>query len=176
MDNHEAGMTNAQATLDAKLARCSQALTAKPERLGAGTLLVEEDAALPAAFQRALRPYIVGWGALTDSDRTALNREIRDQGWTLFLISGEVRTVVMGSASESRLRSAMGRILNTIRCQHFNAAEVTSIVGCRFWGIPYTRVVARARHIQRGAVLSSESERQQAQAAVSLQPETVQLL
>ena len=153
-------MTPLQAILQAKLAQFYQAMAEHSEPLlASGALLIRDGALMPLQLQITSQPYVVGWRLVSGADGSAVDRGIRAAGWNLFLMAEEVKSIVVGAVTKRRIRAAMGRILNTVNCQHFNAAEITAIISCRFLGIPYTRVVAHARHIQRGTNLLSFGER-----------------
>ena len=156
-------MTAAEAFLHAKLGRCHTAISnGTSPALGIGSIMIQDSAVLPDMTLISV-PYFIGWNIALQTDITGLDRIIRSAGWNLFLLDEEMSALGIGLRSESRLRSAMGRILNAIHTCGFNAAHVVTISSGSFLRIPYTRVIARAAHVQPGSVLQTVAERTRAQ-------------
>ena len=87
---------------------------------------------------------------------------IRRAGWNFFFIAGTVRAYMLGSATEGTLRRAMQRIFGKVKSSCFNCLEVSEVIVSRFLGIPYVRVTAHSRHIQKSNILESLKRRSRA--------------
>ena len=63
-------------------------------------------------------------------------------------MAGEVHANGFGFNAESRMDRALAHVLNTISLEYCNCLEITDVKLRSILGIPYTRLGARARHIQ----------------------------
>jgi hypothetical protein len=82
--------------------------------------------------------------------------------WRLIrAISGfSLERKIIGKLGANKIESALKRILQKVRGQHFNSLEVTGIDERRFLGLPYAVVSAHSRHIQQSCYLDSVETRQ----------------
>jgi hypothetical protein len=64
-------------------------------------------------------------------------------------MAGELRTSGFGFNETSRMNRAVTHLIDAVKRQHCNCLEINEIRLRSFFGLPYTSVVAHARHIQR---------------------------
>ena len=124
-----------------------------PDTVKTGTILIKEGASLAKSMLLETEPYCTGWRLLRKLDGYALDRKVREAGWTCFLLAGEIKAIAFGWDEENRTRRAATRILARLKSQNFNCAQVTQVDAKRFLGLPYVRVTAHSRHIQESTVL-----------------------
>ena len=100
------------------------------------------------------------WSRVKVLDAVALDRKIHVAGWNFFFMATEVKVMFFGSLTAAKVRSALKRISDKVKSQHFNGLEVTAIVGRHFLGVPYVTVSAHSRHMQQDCNLDSTAIRQ----------------
>ena len=94
---------------------------------------------------------VPGWRLVKDLDRSGLDREIREAGWTFFCLAGEIRATVFGIDEEKMVRRTIEEILARLKSEKFNSLEITRVASeasKRFLGVRYVTVSAQSRHIQ----------------------------
>jgi hypothetical protein len=64
-------------------------------------------------------------------------------------MAGEIRTSGFGFNDQSRTARAVAHVINVVRRENCNCLEITQMRRRSFVGLPYTSLVAHARHIQR---------------------------
>jgi len=125
--------------------------------IGAGTILIKDDALLPKDLRFESEPYVEGWKVVTDLDGNRLDRVVEKAGWTYFCLAGEVKTTVFGIDSQSMIRRAIERVLARGKSGGFNSMEITQVASVgseRFPLVRYVTLSARWRHIQDSLFLS----------------------
>src|SRR5438094_9668539 len=115
-----------------------------------GTLLIRENALLPAGLAVDSEVFLSGWRIVKNLDRSALTRKIEGANWNFFYLAGEIRATVLGRDRSGTLRRAVRRVLAKQKGQKFNSLEITSVVSKWFLGIPFINITAHLRHIQQG--------------------------
>ena len=125
------------------------------DTMKAGSILIKEGALLPKGPQIASDPCIPGWRLVRNFDGPALDRAVRQAGWTFFCLAGEIGATVFGFDTERMVRRAVTRILAKPRSKQFNSLAITGVTSKRFLGVPYLCVVAQSRHIQESLFLFS---------------------
>ncbi len=128
-----------------------------------GTILMKEWPGMTQLLNLESEPCSGGWSLLKVLDGFALDRKIRAAGWNFFFMAAEVKVMFLGSPGAERIRTALRRILEKVKKQHFNGLEVTEIVARRFLGVPYVTVAAHSRHVQQSCYLDSAPARQTSQ-------------
>lgn len=123
------------------------------DRIRPGTMLLEDGTRTPESFVLNSEPYSIGWSLIIDATAAQLGRNLEGAGWTFFYLAGLISANGFGLSDQSRTDRAMAHLIETIKLQHFNCLEITQVRRVSFLGLPYTRVVARARHIQRSRIL-----------------------
>jgi len=125
-----------------------------------GTILMKEWPGMPQLIGFETEPGLGEWSMVKASpDAFTLDRKIHAAGWNFFFMASEVKAMFFGSLRAAKLHSALKRILNKVRSQHFNSLEVTAIVGRHFLGMPYVTVSAHSRHMQQSCNLDSTETR-----------------
>jgi hypothetical protein len=118
------------------------------DKIYAGTILIEESALLPESLRLETASYTKGWRLVKDLDGGALDRMVRDAGWTFFYMADEVKASALCFDREAGLRSAVGKIIASMRPDRFNSLEITQVVSNTFLRLPYVTVSVHPRHIQ----------------------------
>lgn len=132
------------------------------DHLKAGNVMMLSGTLTPESIQLNLKPYWKAWRVIGNSDAHILDQDIRRAGWNFFFIAGTVQAYMLGSGTEGTLRRAMQRIFGKVKSSGFNCLEVSEIMVNRFLGIPYVRVTAHSRHIQKSNILESLKRRSRA--------------
>jgi hypothetical protein len=127
-----------------------------PDEIKTGTVLIRDGAALPKALGFESESCVPGWKQVKHLDGTALDRKVRETGWTFFFEAGEIKATVFGINGQHMVRRAIERILRDPRSKRFNSLEimqVTAVGSERFPGVSFLTVRANVRHIQESLVL-----------------------
>lgn len=137
-----------------------------------GSILIKEGALLPQDLQIKRNPCVAGWGLVEDFDGPALDRAVRQAGWTFFCLAGEIKSTAFGLNAERKARRAVARILAQPRPKLFNSLAITEVTSKRFLGVPYVCVRAQSRHIQESLFLFSPERIQNSGHATSAAVQT----
>jgi hypothetical protein len=127
-----------------------------PDTMKVGSILIKEGALLPKALKIESEPSVSGWRLVTNFDGLALDRAVREAGWTFFCMAGEIKATAFGFGAEKMARRAVARILAQPRSMQFNSLAITEVTSKRFLGLlPCVSVAAQSRHIQESLFLFS---------------------
>lgn len=122
-----------------------------------GTILMERHALRPPCFQLQDGPSANGWMPVTLSlTPSALEKELAATGWTFFYMAGMIRATAFGLDRARMFHAALKRLITTVELQNCNCLEIDDVVVRSFVGMPYVRVSAHSRHIQKGRCLSAQ--------------------
>ncbi|MBK7931292.1 MAG: hypothetical protein IPJ98_28590 [Bryobacterales bacterium] len=77
---------------------------------------------------------------------------MQDSGWTFFYLADTISAISINFNTAQAGQDAMKRLIAKAAARHCNALQVDRIAAHFFLGIPYLRVSAHPRHIQRGMV------------------------
>ena len=122
----------------------------------AGDLLVQEGIDVPRSLRLPAEPDSNGW-ATVNGTRSAFEKTIHEEGWTLFFMAGEIKTAVFGFDRQRVLRAALKRLIAVVKSQHCNGIEITRVTDKSFLKVPYVSVSAHARHLQKGQLFSGSN-------------------
>jgi hypothetical protein len=111
-------------------------------------MLLKDGTELPALPAITMIPHAIGWSYLINSTSAELDGNLRRIGWTFFYLAGEIRKIGFGFTSESRMKRAVTRVIEAVKLQQCNSLEITQVRTKSFLGLPYTSLVAHARHVQ----------------------------
>jgi hypothetical protein len=123
------------------------------DAIRAGSLLMAENAPLPAAVLLRADSYSHGWSAVTDQ-RAAFEKEVEKAGLTFFFMAGEIKATVFGFDRPKSLRRALSRLILYVQSQDCNGIEITRITDHSFLKVPYVTVYAHSRHLQKGLLFT----------------------
>jgi hypothetical protein len=119
------------------------------------TILIKENALLPAGLGLETEAFLPGWRAVRNLDGHGVSRKIASAQWNFFFLAGAISVVVIGRDGPATRRRGVKLILAKLPSQNYNALQITKVVQGSFLGIPYVRVSAHSRHIQEGMYLVS---------------------
>jgi hypothetical protein len=117
------------------------------------TILIKENALLPAGLGLETETFLPGWRAVRNLDGHGVSRKVGSAQWNFFFLAGAVRATAIGREGPATLRRAVRLILAKLPSQNYNALQITKVVPGSFLGIPYLRVSVHSRHIQEGIYL-----------------------
>lgn len=115
----------------------------------AGAMLIADGTRTPKSVLILTQRYSAGWSSITESTSAQLDRELEKAGWTFFYMAGEIRTRGFGANDQSRMARAVAHVMDTVNGDGCNCLEITQVKRGSFLGLPYTSLVAHARHIQK---------------------------
>jgi hypothetical protein len=78
------------------------------------------------------------------------DKELSAAGWTFFFMAGTIRMTAFGFNRHRTVDAALNRCIKAARQQRCNCLQIESVEMRSFLGVPYVRVSARLRHIQKG--------------------------
>jgi hypothetical protein len=97
----------------------------------------------------------MGWSRLANTfDIRQFERDQLAGGWTLFFMAGLITATAFGWDKTKLFDTALARIFAAVKLQKCNCVEIYDVGMRSFAGIPYLRIAAHPRHIQKGAVFS----------------------
>jgi hypothetical protein len=111
-------------------------------------MLVKDGTELPPSPAITIVPHSIGWSYLINSTSAELDGNLRRIGWSFFYMAGEIRKIGFGFTSRSRMKRAVTRVIEAVKLQQCNSLEITQVQTKSFLGLPYTSLVAHARHVQ----------------------------
>ena len=117
--------------------------------IGTGALFIKDKAAMPESLAMTTEQYAAGWSKVIGCTAAQLGKEIENAGWTFFYMAGDIRKYGFGFEDRTRTDRAVSHLIGEVERQHCNCLEITEMRRRSILGIPYTSVVAHARHIQR---------------------------
>lgn len=123
------------------------------QQLRDATLLIAPDTVLPTGWTLDGDPVASGWLRVcnTFSDRE-LDRELGAGGWTFLFMAGAIRTTAVGWNTRRRVTAGVVRLIAEATRQGCNCLQIDSVTVHSLLGVPYVRLVAHSRHIQKDVV------------------------
>lgn len=121
------------------------------ETSNTGSVFIKEGITLPESLRIKSETYSKGWRLITELDACDLDRKVREAGWTLFFMAGEMKASVFGSDSEGSARRVVKKLLS--KSDGFNCLEIAQVAGKRFLGLPCVTASGHARHVQQSMFL-----------------------
>src|SRR5437868_14540219 len=118
------------------------------DRIRVGTMLIEDGTHTPESLGVGTERYSAGWSSIIKSTSAQLGKELESAGWTFFYMAGEIRTSGFGFNDQSRTARAVANVIKAVRRENCNCLEITQMRRRSLLGLPYTSLVAHARHIQ----------------------------
>ena len=127
------------------------------DRIRAGAMLVEDGTIAPEPPVFDTEQYSADWSSILKSSAAQLDRELQSAGWTFFYTAGAIHVSGFGLNDRSRTDRAVAHAIKAVKLQSCNCFEITQVRRGSFFGLPYTSLIAHARHIQRGRMLHDPS-------------------
>jgi hypothetical protein len=126
----------------------------------AGSLLIEKSASRPECFQVAENTDSSPWATVA-ADLSPKEREkaLTADGWTFAYMAGAIEATAVGFNPANRMTSALKQLTALAAAQQCNCVEIDAVVMRTFLGVPYLRVSAHSRDIQRDRPLRREGDR-----------------
>lgn len=120
------------------------------ETINTGAILIRVGATLPETPRIEGEPFAYSWRLVKNLTGYGLDRKIRDMGWSLIRMAGEVRALALGFDEQKTACNALKWGLARLRSLQFNCLEITQVRLKRFWGLHQAMVSICPRHIQKG--------------------------
>lgn len=120
------------------------------ETINTGAILIRAGATLPEALRVDGEPFAYSWTLVRNLDGYGLARKIRDMGWSLIRMAGEVKSLALGFDEKETTSKALKRALARLQSSRFNCLEISGISSKRFAGVSQSTVLICPRHIQKG--------------------------
>ena len=120
------------------------------ETINAGSILIRVDASLPETLRVEGKPFAYCWRLVINLDGYGLDRKIREMGWSLIRIAGEVKALALGFDEQKTACKALKQGLARLKSNRFNCLEISQVKLKRFAGLYHARVLISPRHIQKG--------------------------
>jgi hypothetical protein len=117
--------------------------------IAVGDILIEGGTYLPNSLSAQGESSVPGWSAV-GSNRPTFEKEVKEAGWTMFFMAGDIKTIVFGFDRQRTLRSALKRLVTMVKSQSCNSIEITQVTEKSFLKMPYVSVWAHVRHLQKG--------------------------
>jgi hypothetical protein len=121
--------------------------------IAGGDILLERGTYLPNSLTAPSESSTPGWSSV-QGGRPAFEKEIKEAGWTLFFMAGEIKANVFGFDRQKTAQTALKRLTTIVKSQSCNCIEITDVTEKSFLKLPYVRVRAHARHLQPSLVFS----------------------
>ena len=128
------------------------------DRIRVGTMLIEDGTHTPESLVVGTERYSAGWSSIMKSTSAQMGKELESAGWTFFYMAGEIRTSGFGFNDQSRTARAVANVIKAVRRENCNCLEITQMRRRSLLGLPYTSLVAHARHIQRSRSFHNASK------------------
>jgi hypothetical protein len=125
-----------------------------PQEIRIGSILVRESTIFPPGVSVDGDAFLPGWKLVKNLDGYGLARKIVKANWNFFYLAGEIKAISLGREGSATFRRALKRIAAKREAQNYNSLEITRVAVKRFLGIPFLRVAANLRHIQKGLGLT----------------------
>lgn len=132
-------------------------MTTAQGSVDAGSILIAPGTLLPPEW--LLEDHVVasGWSRLTNTlDRLHREKALRAGGWSFFFLAGAITATSAGWSRPKMLDAALARLMGAVKRQGCNCLEIDDVRVRSFLGVPYTRVSAHPRHIQKGMFFSGQ--------------------
>lgn len=113
-----------------------------------GIILIAEGTRMPESIRLDGASDANGWKSVKSADRSAFERKISRAGWIFFLMADEIKATVFGFDRRKALRSAMQRIVESVKFQKCNSLQIIEVTAKSFLRLPYVSISVRSRHIQ----------------------------
>jgi hypothetical protein len=117
-----------------------------------GAILIEMGTVLPEPLRLETAPTESGWTVMANNlDRLQISKELATAGWIFFYLAGVIKTTAFGFDRGKSIKTAMKRLFATVKLQKCNCVEIDEVATLSFWGVPYVRVTAHSRRIQKSS-------------------------
>ena len=125
--------------------------------LSVGALLIAPGTSLPPGWLLENGSVASGWSRVANTfDRFKLDKELRVTGWALLFMAGAITVTAFGLRRPRMLDAALTRLIAAVRLERCNCLEIDDIGVRSFLGIPYVRISAHPRHIQKGMLFAGQ--------------------
>lgn len=123
-----------------------------PGEIGRGSVLVKPGTSLPDSVTTSLRR--VGLWNMIASDGFTLARVLTKENLHFSFVVPAITKISWKRTREKALRAAVGKLVQEVMANNFNAVEVTSVVTRQVLGMTRVQVTGHARHISDSPFLS----------------------
>lgn len=120
-----------------------------------GDILVAPGTALPLEWQLETGIAGNGWRRLLDVlSQMRRQNHLNASGWTFFFMACPIVVTAFGFSKPKMFDAALIRLIGEAKLQKCNCVQIDDLGVRSFLGIPYVRISAHPRHIQRGMVFA----------------------
>jgi hypothetical protein len=120
------------------------------ETISTGAILIRAGASLPETLRIEGETFASCWRLIKNMDGYGLDRKIRDMGWSLIRMAGEVKSLALGFDEQKTACKALKQGLARLKSYRFNCLEISQVKLQHFAGLYHARVLICPRHIQKG--------------------------
>lgn len=117
-----------------------------------GSILIELSADPPKSLLVRSRSVPSGWGLIQDP-AYLFDTGLREAGWNLFFLAGEIKATVVGFDPSAALQAALNRVIRKVQSHKCNSFEVARVTQSSFLGLSRVSVYGHVRHLQKGRLL-----------------------
>ena len=119
------------------------------DRIRVGAMLLDDGAHKPESLVIETEACLANWSYVVASSSSQLGRQIEAAGWTFFYMAGEINRRGFGFNDQSRSDRALAELIAAVKNDNCNCLEITNVTRGSFLWLPYTKITAHARHIQK---------------------------
>ena len=120
------------------------------EAINTGAILIKVGASLPDTLRVEGEPFAYRWRLVKNLDGYGLDRKIREMGWSLIRMTGEVKALALGFDEQKTACKARKQGLARLQSFQFNCLEIGQARLTNFAGVYHARMLICPRHIQKG--------------------------
>jgi hypothetical protein len=147
-----AEIMSASLSVDSSIPRLQDVLVrqisiADREEIKPGTIFIERHTRLPLSLEVESKRFSRDWQVLHGANASAIEKHLRDIGWSFSFVVPAVTASACGASSKSRVRTAVNRALQKIRELGLNAMEVGSLEVRSLAGLIYVKLLAYPRQV-----------------------------
>ena len=120
-----------------------------------GIIFLKEGASAPASLVLRSDSFINGW-RVVDHCPSVVDRQMRDTGWTFFVVAGEMRATTFRFDRGKALAAGLRRLAEMTKALRCNGFEISRVTHKAILGVSRVSVSCHARHLQQGSLLTGE--------------------
>jgi hypothetical protein len=123
------------------------------DRIRAGAMRIEDGTVTPKSLAFDTEQYSADRSPIVKPSAAQLDRELQSAEWTFFYMAGTIHVSGFGLNDRSRTDRAVAHAIKAVKLESCNCLGITQVRRGSFLGLPYTSLIAHARHIQKNRPL-----------------------